>query len=60
MFIIGPTLYTDASLIEGFESGVLVRKIMTGAFPMVQCSAAQRSAAQRSAAQPSQAQRSAV
>ena len=35
MFIIGPTLYTDASLMEGFESGALVQKIMTGAFPMV-------------------------
>jgi len=35
MFITGPTLYTDSSLINGFESGELVVKIMTGKFPMV-------------------------
>lgn len=35
MFITGPTLYTDASLISGFESGEMVIKIMTGKLPMV-------------------------
>jgi len=35
MFITGPTMYTDSTLIKGFESGELVVKIMTGKFPMV-------------------------
>jgi len=35
MFIVGPTLYTDSSLIAGFESGSMVVKLMTGKFPMV-------------------------
>merc|ERR1719221_1981263 len=35
MFVIGPTLYTDGSLISGFESGEMVTKIMTRKFPMV-------------------------
>jgi len=30
MFIVGPTLYSDASLIGGFESGALITKICTG------------------------------
>lgn len=35
MFITGPTLYTDSTLIKGFESGEMVVKIMAGKFPMV-------------------------
>jgi len=35
MFITGPTLYTDGSLINGFESGELVVKIMTKKMPVV-------------------------
>jgi len=34
MFIIGPTLYTDKALIQGFESGNLASKIMNGKIPM--------------------------
>jgi dihydroflavonol-4-reductase len=35
MFITGPTLYTDSTLIRGFESGDLVVRIMQAMFPMI-------------------------
>jgi dihydroflavonol-4-reductase len=35
MFVTGPTLYQEKSMLEGFESGELAIKIMKGKFPMV-------------------------